>query len=184
MKVLEFVGDVGRHFRMGDMLCLKSVKDRLESAQGINFTEFTYQMFQSYDWLQLYQQYHCKIQLGGSDQLGNLSAGYHLIDRVTSKSVYGITMPILTTRGGKKFGKSEGNAVWLDAKRTSPFSFYQYFLRLEDDEIEDRLKVFSFRSMDEITAIMAQQREATHLRVAQKQLAEDLTLLVHGGECP
>lgn len=181
-NILDFIGSVGRHFRIGDMLSLTSVKTRLKSPEGISFTEFSYQIFQSFDWLQLFKQFRCRFQLGGSDQLGNLQSGYHLIKRVEQKPVYGLTMPILLTRGGKKFGKSEGNAVWLDAEKTSPFSFYQFFLRLEDDEIEERLKVFSLFELEEIDEMMkAFGLEERHNRVPQRRLAEQMTLLIHGG---
>lgn len=182
VNFLDFISKMGRHFRMGDMLSLTSVKNRLERPEGLNFTEFAYQIFQSYDWLQLYQQYNCKFQLGGSDQMGNVCAGYHLINRVTKKSAYGITLPILTTSGGDKFGKSAGNAIWLDPTKTTPFSFYQYFLRSENVEIENLLKLLTFIPLEEIDEIMVQNRKEDHLRKAPQKLAEHLTLLVHGSK--
>lgn len=164
------------------MLHLTSIKTRLESDEGISFTEFSYQICQAYDWLQLRREHKCRLQLGGSDQWGNISAGHRLIKRVLNqKSAFGLTMPLLTTRDGKKFGKSEGNAIWLDPKKTTPFSFYQFFVRTPDDEIENLLKLLSFFSLDEINGLMDEQQKATHLRKAPIQLAEHLTLLIHGG---
>lgn len=182
MSFLDFIGIIGRHFRIGDMLSLTSVRSRLKSEEGISFTEFSYQICQSYDWLQLYKHYKCKFQLGGADQLGNISAGYRLIKRLANKkNAFGITIPILTTKDGTKLGKSEGNAIWLDAEKTSPFSLYQFFLRTPDLEIENLLKVLSFFTLDEINEMMVEQNKATHLRLAPKKLAEQMTLLIHGG---
>lgn len=183
MSFLDFLGKIGRHFRVGSMLKLTSVRSRMESNEGISFTEFSYQICQSYDWWQLYKYHNCIFQLGGADQLGNISAGYHLIKRLeNSKNAYGITIPILTTKDGNKFGKSEGNAVWLDATKTSPFSLYQFFVRTPDDEIENLLKMLSFYTLDEINEIMIEQNKATHLRIAPTKLAEQMTLLIHGGK--
>lgn len=163
-------------------MSLTSVRTRMESDEGISFTEFSYQIFQSYDWLQLFKDHKCRFQLGGADQLGNISAGYHLIKRVENKkNAFGITIPILTTKDGKKFGKSEGNAIWLDAMKTSPFSLYQFFVRTPDTEIENLLKVLSFFSLEEINEIMIEQNKASHLRTAPIKLAEQMTLLIHGG---
>lgn len=182
LSFLEFIGTIGRHFRVGDMLSLTSVRSRMESDDGISFTEFSYQICQSYDWWQLFKNHKVAFQLGGADQLGNISAGYRLIKRLESnKNVFGITIPILTTKDGKKFGKSEGNAIWLDAEKTSPFSLYQFFIRTPDDEIENLLKMLSFYTLDEIKEIMTEQNKATHLRIAPTKLAEQMTLLIHGG---
>lgn len=154
----------------------------MESEEGISFTEFSYQVCQSYDWWQLFKNHKCQFQLGGADQLGNISAGYRLIKRLESKkNAFGITIPILTTKDGHKLGKSEGNAIWLDAEKTPPFTLYQFFIRTPDDEIENLLKILSFCSIDEINEIMIEQNKATHLRIAPKKLAEQMTLLVHGG---
>lgn len=182
MNLFDFFGKIGRYFRIGNMLHLTAVKSRLEDSKGISFTEFSYQIFQSYDWLQLYKRFQCLLQLGGSDQMGNLCAGYQLINRVTGKEVYGITLPLLMTRAGEKFGKSAGNAIWLDAKKTTEFSLYQFFVRVEDDDVERLLKMLTFLSLEEIDEIMAENRKATHLRKAQKRLAEYLTILIHGSE--
>lgn len=182
MNLIDFFGKIGRYFRIGDMLHLTAVKSRLEDSKGISFTEFSYQIFQSFDWLQLLKRYNCKFQLGGSDQMGNLCAGYHLINRVNNKDVFGITIPILTTRGGEKFGKSAGNAIWLDAKKTTEFSLYQFFIRVEDDDVERLLKMLTLIPVKEIDEILAESRKATHLRIAQQRLAEHLTILIHGSE--
>lgn len=164
------------------MLNLTSVHSRMKSEEGISFTEFSYQICQSYDWWQLFKYHKCRFQLGGADQLGNISAGYRLIRRLeNSKNAFGITIPILTTRDGKKLGKSEGNAIWLDAEKTTPFSLYQFFVRTPDDEVENLLKILSFFSREEINEIMIEQNKATHLRLAPRKLAEHLTLLIHGG---
>lgn len=182
LSFLDFIGDVGRHFRVGDMLSLTSVRSRMECDDGISFTEFSYQVCQSYDWWQLFKNHQCRFQLGGADQLGNISAGYRLIKRLANnKSAFGITLPILTTRDGKKFGKSEGNAIWLDAVKTTPFSLYQFFIRTPDDEVENLLKALTFLSLEEINEIMTEQNKATHLRIGPKKLAEQMTLLIHGG---
>lgn len=183
ISFLDFIGTIGRNFRVGDMLSLTSVRSRMNSDDGMSFTEFSYQICQSYDWLQLFKQHKCRFQLGGIDQTGNISAGYRLIKRLeNNKDVFGITIPLLTTRDGKKLGKSEGNAIWLDAEKTSPFSLYQFFIRTPDDEIENLLKLLSFFSDDEINEIMQEQNKATHLRTAPRKLAEQMTLLIHGGK--
>lgn len=182
ISFLDFIGNIGRHFRVGDMLALTSVRSRMENEDGISFTEFSYQICQSYDWWQLFKNHGCRFQLGGADQLGNISAGYHLIKRLEKKkSAFGITFPILTTRDGAKFGKSEGNAIWLDPEKTSPFSLYQFFVRTPDAEVENLLKMLTFFSLEEINEIMIEQNEALHLRKAPTRLAEHLTLLIHGG---
>ncbi|XP_031625337.1 tyrosine--tRNA ligase, mitochondrial [Contarinia nasturtii] len=181
LSFIDFIGTIGRNFRMGQMMRLTSVQERLESEEGISFTEFSYQICQSYDWWQLYKKHNCRLQLGGSDQLGNISAGHRLIKRMgNEKSAYGITLPILTTRDGKKFGKSEGNAVWLDAEKTSPFSLYQFFIRTPDDTVEHLLKMLSLYSFDEIHEIMTEQNKALHLKFAPRKLAEQMCLLIHG----
>lgn len=181
MSAIDFVSNLGRNFRISKMLQLTSVKARLESSEGISFTEFAYQMFQSNDWLQLLKSFNCKFQLGGSDQLGNISMGHNLIKRMTNRSVFGVTMPLLTTRDGQKYGKSAGNAVWLDAQKTTPFSLYQFFLRSENDEIEKLLQSLTFLSLEEIQTLLEQNKSNEHLRKLPERLAEDLTLLIHGG---
>lgn len=183
VSFLEFISTIGRNFRVGDMLTTTSVRSRMESDEGISFTEFSYQICQAYDWLQLVKSHRCRIQLGGADQLGNISTGYRLIKRLENKkNVFGLTIPLLTTRDGKKLGKSEGNAIWLDAEKTTPFSLYQFFIRTPDDQIENLLKLLSFFTLDEIEEIMTEQNKATHLRIAPQKLAEQLTILIHGGK--
>lgn len=167
---------------MGSMLSRSSVQSRLHSDTGMNFTEFTYQIFQAYDWLHLHKQYDCNFQLGGSDQMGNLMSGHELISRVTEKPVYGLTLPIITNEEGDKFGKSAGNAVWLDENKTSPFSLYQFFIRIADSEVEKLLKLLTFVPLKEIEAIMQEHRRIPEIREAQKRLAKEITLLIHGGK--
>lgn len=183
VSFLDFISKIGRNFRVGEMLALTSVRSRMESEEGISFTEFSYQICQAYDWWQLCKHHKCRIQLGGADQLGNISAGYRLIKRLeNNKNIFGFTIPLLTTRDGKKLGKSEGNAIWLDAEKTTPFSLYQFFIRTPDDQVENLLKLLSFFTLNEIQEIMAEQNEATHLRIAPKKLAEQMTILIHGGK--
>ncbi|KAL5276995.1 YARS2 family protein [Megaselia abdita] len=179
--LLEFIANMGRHFRMGSMLSRSSVQSRLTSESGMSFTEFTYQIFQAYDWLHLYKTFNCRFQLGGSDQMGNLMSGHELISRVDTRcNVFGVTLPIITTEEGDKFGKSAGNAVWLDDEKTSPFAFYQFFVRTPDSEVEKLLKLFTFLPLKEINQIMEEHKRVPELREAQKVLAEEVTTLVHG----
>lgn len=182
MNAVEFVGYVGRHFRMGTMLGRESVSQRLSSARGMSFTEFTYQIFQAYDWLYLFRRNKCKFQIGGSDQMGNIVSGHDLISRVHSEPVYGITLPLITSEAGDKFGKSAGNAVWLSTAKTSAYDLYQFFVRTPDAEVENLLKLFTFRDLREIDKMMDHhQRHPADWR-PQKTLARDVTLLVHGEE--
>jgi len=164
------------------MLSRQSVKSRLESDQGLSFTEFAYQTFQAYDWLQLYQEKECMIQVGGSDQMGNLAAGQELISRVHGKQVYGVTMPLVVSEGGEKLGKSDGAPVWLNPAKTSPFSFYQYFIRLPDSQMHQMLTFFTFLQQKEIEKLMEKHQRDPENRLAQAKLASCLTLLVHGQE--
>ncbi|CAG5031836.1 unnamed protein product [Parnassius apollo] len=177
---IQFVSDIGRNFRMGTMLLKQSVQSRINSEVGMSFTEFAYQIFQSYDWLHLLKEYDCKFQIGGSDQMGNISAGHELISRTVNKKVYGLTLPLVTTEEGDKFGKSAGNALWLDAKKTSPYSLYQYFVRTKDSDVERLLKLFTFYSLGEIKDIMFKHKEHPDQRYPQMCLADQLTTLVHG----
>ncbi|XP_055617718.1 tyrosine--tRNA ligase, mitochondrial isoform X2 [Toxorhynchites rutilus septentrionalis] len=182
MNVVEFVSSIGRHFRMGKMLSLTSVQSRLQSESGMSFTEFTYQIFQAYDWVHLLKEHNCRFQLGGSDQMGNITAGHELISRVARKEVFGLTLPLITNEEGDKFGKSAGNAVWLSSERTSPYGLYQFFVRTPDSEVEKLLMLLTFVPLDEIRSIMAMHRRTPELWAAQKRLAQELTLLVHGEE--
>ncbi|XP_055551361.1 tyrosine--tRNA ligase, mitochondrial [Wyeomyia smithii] len=183
LNFVEFVSNVGRHFRMGAMLSRASVQSRLQNESGMSFTEFTYQIFQAYDWVHLLRAHNCRFQLGGSDQMGNIMSGHELISRVERKAeVFGVTVPLITNEEGDKFGKSAGNAVWLAERKTSPFAFYQFFVRTPDSEVEKLLKLLTFLSLDEIRSLMARHRRTPELWEAQKQLAQELTLLVHGEE--
>eukprot|EP00058_Branchiostoma_floridae_P009893 XP_002595381.1 hypothetical protein BRAFLDRAFT_119005 [Branchiostoma floridae] len=179
-SVVEFMSTVGRHFRMGTMLGRTSVQTRLKSAEGMSLTEFTYQMFQAYDFLHLHREYRCLIQLGGSDQMGNMMSGHDLVRKVTGKEVYAITVPLVTTTSGEKLGKTAGNAVWLSRDKTSPFELYQFFIRQPDSIMESYLKLFTFLSMTEIADIMRKHSNHPENRLAQKKLAEQVTILVHG----
>jgi len=182
LQLIDFVANMGRHFRMGSMLSRSSVQSRLESEDGMSFTEFTYQIFQAYDWLHLLRRHNCCFQMGGSDQTGNLMTGHELISRVERKrEVFGLTLPLVTTEEGDKFGKSAGNAVWLDGNKTSPFALYQFFLRMPDSEVEKLLKLFTFIPLPQVEQLMLEHRKEPEKRKAQTLLAEDVTLLVHGG---
>ncbi|XP_012534545.1 tyrosine--tRNA ligase, mitochondrial [Monomorium pharaonis] len=180
VNVIEFVRSIGKYFRMGTMLGRASVQSRLNSDTGMSFTEFTYQVFQAYDWLQLMKRYKCHFQIGGSDQMGNIMSGYDLITKSTRKEVYGITLPLITAEGGKKFGKSLQNAVWLSPTRSSNFQLYQYFIRTKDSDVERFLKLFTFIPLSKIADIVKSHMNDPEQRTAQKILAEQVTLLVHG----
>ncbi|KZT57734.1 tyrosine-tRNA ligase [Calocera cornea HHB12733] len=186
MTMIEFLRIVGKHARVNQMIAKDSVKARLESESGISFTEFSYQLLQAYDFYVLHKEYHCNIQIGGSDQWGNITAGTNLIRHLTTDYVgfaaeaYGLTIPLLTTSSGEKFGKSAGNAVWLKEEKTPVFDFYQFFVRVEDEDVEKYLRMLTFLSEEEITELMEWQKADPELRVAQKRLAEELTQLVHG----
>ncbi|HEY9290276.1 MAG TPA: tyrosine--tRNA ligase [Microlunatus sp.] len=180
MPVLDFLRDIGKHFPVNRMLARDVVRKRLDA--GISYTEFSYVLLQSLDYLNLYREYGCTLQFGGSDQWGNITAGVELIRRSDGAHVHAIATPLLTKADGTKFGKTEGGAVWLDADMTSPFAFHQFFLNAEDAKVIDYLKVFSPRSQDEIAELELQTRDKPHLRAAQHALADDVTTLVHGQE--
>ncbi|ALC41909.1 CG16912 [Drosophila busckii] len=181
LNLIDFIANMGRHFRMGSMLSRSSVESRLESEDGMSFTEFTYQIFQAYDWLHLLRKHNCCFQMGGSDQMGNLMTGHELISRVERKrEVFGMTLPIVTNEEGDKFGKSAGNAIWLDESKTSPFALYQFFMRMPDSEVEKLLKLFTFIPLPEVAQLMQEHAREPEKRKAQTLLAEDVTLLVHG----
>lgn len=181
---LEFIRDVGKHITVNYMMAKDSVKNRLngETADGMSFTEFTYQLVQGYDFLQLYQNNNCSIQMGGSDQWGNITTGTELIRRIGNGKGYAITCPLITKSDGSKFGKSEGGNVWLDKNRTSPYKFYQYWLNSSDEDAEKYIKIFTFLEQDVIESLIEEHREAPHMRILQKRLAEEITLLVHNKE--
>ena len=182
LSAIDFLREVGKHFRVGKMLSKEAVSARLNSEHGISYTEFSYQILQGFDFLELFRRHNCTLQLGGSDQWGNLTSGSDLIHKVEGKSVHLLATPLITNSDGKKFGKSEGNAVWLDSELTSPYAFYQFWLNVEDADVIDRLKVFTFLSKSEIEALAEQVKSAPHLREAQRALALELTSLVHSAE--
>ncbi|MGO4612998.1 tyrosine--tRNA ligase [Nocardia sp. 2YAB30] len=180
MSAIDFLRDVGKHFRINRMLAKEAVSARLGSEAGISFTEFSYQLLQGMDFYQLYTRYGCSLQTGGSDQWGNLTAGADLTHRVEGVSVHALATPLVTKADGTKFGKTEGGAIWLDAEMTSPYAFYQFWLNAEDTKVGDYLKIFTFRERSEIEALEQAARERPALREAQRALAEDVTTLVHG----
>ncbi|KAF5373034.1 hypothetical protein D9758_001640 [Tetrapyrgos nigripes] len=179
--MLEFLRTVGIHARVNTMISRDSVRTRLESSAGLSFTEFTYQLLQAYDFFHLHRHFGCTIQVGGSDQWGNIVAGLELISRSDSADpkVFGITTPLLTTASGEKFGKSAGNAVWLDPKLTSVFDFYQYFLKVEDADVEKYLKLFTLLPISRIQEVMQNHQAEPEKRIAQRVLAAEVTELVH-----
>ncbi len=182
LSAIDFLRDIGKYFRVGTMLSKDAVSARLNSEHGISYTEFSYQILQGYDYLELYRRYGCTLQMGGSDQWGNLTSGTDLIRKVEGKSVHILATPLITNSDGQKFGKSEGNAVWLDAEFTSPYAFYQFWLNVDDADVIDRLKVFTFLTRAEIEDLAKQTAEAPHLRAAQKRLALEVTTLVHSAQ--
>ncbi|MEY4321606.1 MAG: hypothetical protein RL167_334 [Actinomycetota bacterium] len=182
LSAIDFLRDIGKYFRVGTMLSKDAVSARLNSEHGISYTEFSYQILQGYDYLELYRRYNCMLQMGGSDQWGNLTSGTDLIRKAEGVSAHILATPLITNSDGKKFGKSEGNAVWLDADLTSPYAFYQFWLNVEDADVIDRLKVFTFLTRAEIEELEKQTAEAPYLRAAQKRLALEVTTLVHSLE--
>jgi len=179
---LDFIREFGKHLTINYMMSKDSVKQRIESQNGISFTEFTYQLLQGYDFYHLYKNYNCKFQLGGSDQWGNITTGIELIRRKLASESYGITVPLITKADGKKFGKSEKGNIWLDANKTSPYEFYQFLMNTADEDAERFIKIFSIKTKDEIEEIITKHKEAAHLRLLQTSLAEELTITVHGEE--
>lgn len=180
MGFLEFLRDVGKHITVNYMMAKDSVKNRMET--GISFTEFSYQLVQGYDFYHLYTEMGCKLQMGGSDQWGNITTGVELIRRKSDGNAFALTAPLVTKADGSKFGKSEGGNVWLDKDKTSPYKFYQFWLNTSDEDAGRYLKLFSMLSREETEAIIAEHSEAPHLRKLQKALAKDITLRVHSEE--
>ncbi len=180
VSAIDFLRDIGKHFRVGTMIKKDAVSARLNSEAGISFTEFSYQVLQGFDFLELYRQYDCVLQTGGSDQWGNLTSGTDLIHKAEGANVHAIGTPLITNSDGTKFGKSEGNAVWLDAALTSPYAFYQFWLNTDDADVINRLKVFTFLARDEIEILEKQVADEPFRREAQRVLARDVTTLVHG----
>jgi tyrosyl-tRNA synthetase len=180
LDAIGFLRDVGKHFRMGRMLAKETVSARLNSDEGLSFTEFSYQILQGMDYLELYRRYGCTLQTGGSDQWGNLTSGTELIRKVEGRAVHALATPLITKADGTKFGKTEGGAVWLDPAMTSPYAFYQFWFNTDDRDIAGYLKVFSLRPLDELAELEAAVADRPHAREAQRALAGELTALVHG----
>jgi len=182
MSAIDFLRDIGKHFRVGKMLSKDAVSARLNSEAGISYTEFSYQILQGMDYLELYRQYGCTLQTGGSDQWGNITAGVDLIHKAEGVSVHALATPLLLKADGTKFGKTESGTVWLSGDLMTPYAFYQFFLNSEDAMVISYLKVFSFRSREEIEELERLTAEKPQMRAAQKALAEEVTTLVHGAE--
>jgi tyrosyl-tRNA synthetase len=182
MSAIDFLRDIGKHFRVGKMLSKDAVSARLNSEAGISYTEFSYQILQGLDFLELYRQYNCVLQTGGSDQWGNITAGVDLIHKAEGVSVHALATPLLLKADGTKFGKTESGTVWLSGELMTPYAFYQFFLNSEDAMVISYLKVFSFRSREEIEELERLTTEKPQMRAAQKALAEEITTLVHGAE--
>jgi len=180
IKAIDFLRDIGKYFTVSYMLAKESVKARLES--GISFTEFNYMMLQAYDFLNLFEKYNCKLQIGGSDQWGNITAGIDLIKKKAEKEVYGLTVPLATKADGAKFGKTETGTIWLDAKKTTPYQFYQFWINTDDRDVIQYLKFFTFLSKQEIEDLEKKVQKNPEKREAQKFLANNITSLVHGEE--
>lgn len=163
MNALDFLRSVGKHVRLSDMLARESVRSRLDSQRGLSFTEFSYQLLQANDFYHLRKHYGCEIQIGGSDQWGNILAGCDLVHKKLGTGVHGITIPLITTKSGEKFGKSAGNAIWLDRTKTSVFDFYQFFMRTDDAQVRELLLYFTFLCNDAIEQIMVEQNVRVHV---------------------
>lgn len=183
LDTLHFLRDIGKHFSVNAMMNKESVKQRIHrEGEGISFTEFAYSLLQSYDFVQLNFHYDCILQVGGSDQWGNITAGVELVRRLNQANVHALTLPLLVKADGSKFGKTESGAVWLDAKKTSPYQFYQFWLKVPDTNVYRYLRMFSFLSLEEIEAIRHQDQHSEHKPQAQQILAEEMTCLIHGKE--
>jgi tyrosyl-tRNA synthetase len=180
---IDFLRDIGKHFRVNVMLTKDSVKARLESDEGISFTEFSYQILQAYDFYHLYKTHHVVLQAGGSDQWGNITAGTDLVRKLLGETAYGLTFPLLTRSDGKKFGKTEGGAIWLAADRCSPYDFYQYLYRVADSDVIKLMRMLTFMEMDEIHRYEKAMQQPDYVpNTAQKKLAEEITRLIHNEE--
>ncbi|WP_282796289.1 tyrosine--tRNA ligase [Streptomyces sp. CC224B] len=183
MTAIEFLRDIGKHFRVNKMLTKESVARRLESQEGISYTEFSYQLLQGMDFLELYRRHGCVLQTGGSDQWGNLTAGIDLIHRLEPEAtVHAVATPLMTKADGTKFGKTEGGAVWLDPEMTTPYAFYQFWLNVDDRDVTRYLRILSFKPREELEELERQTEERPQARAAQRALAEELTTLVHGAD--
>ncbi len=181
---LEFVRDVGKHITVNYMMAKDSVKKRLakDSGDGMSFTEFSYQLLQGYDFLHLYQEYGCKLQMGGSDQWGNITTGTELIRRIAKGEAFALTCPLITKADGGKFGKTESGNIWLDPEKTSPYKFYQFWLNVSDEDAEKYIKIFTILPKEEIDALIQAHKAEPHLRQLQNKLAEEITVMVHSKE--
>ncbi|SNR53453.1 tyrosyl-tRNA synthetase [Lutibacter flavus] len=184
ISLIDFVRDVGKHITVNYMMAKDSVKKRLgsDSQAGMSFTEFTYQLFQGYDFYHLYKEKNCVLQMGGSDQWGNITTGTELVRRKAQGKAYAITCKLITKADGSKFGKTAGGNVWLDANRTSPYKFYQYWLNSSDEDAEKYIKIFTFLDKESIETLIAQHKEAPHMRILQKKIGEKVTIMTHGEE--
>jgi tyrosyl-tRNA synthetase len=182
IDLVSFLRDAGKHFTVNYMLQKESVSRRIESEDGISFTEFSYLVLQAYDFLQLFDRYGCTLQMGGSDQWGNITAGIDLIRKLRAKKAHGLVWPLMKTSAGTKFGKTEAGTIWLDANRTSPFTFYQFWLNTDDIDVYMYLKCFTFLDRQAIESLEADTKGAPEKRAAQRELARQVTTLVHGAE--
>jgi tyrosyl-tRNA synthetase len=182
MLFLDFIRDIGKHITVNYMMAKDSVKKRIEGETGISFTEFTYQLIQGYDFYWLYKNHNCKLQMGGSDQWGNITTGTELIRRKTGGEAFAFTCPLLTKADGGKFGKTEKGNIWLDAEKTSPYQFYQFWLNAADDDAKKWIKIFTFLSTAEVDELIKQYEENAASRLLQKTLAKEITMFVHGEE--
>lgn len=180
LSAIDFLRDLGKHFPVNQMLAKESVRTRLE-AGGLSYTEFSYMLLQSFDFLELFRREGCRLQVGGSDQWGNITAGIDLVRRVTGEGAHGLTVPLVTSATGEKFGKSTGGgSLWLDPALTTPYAFYQYWINTDDRDVEQYLKMLTFLDREQIASIVAESREKPQLRTGQRTLARELTTLVHG----
>ena len=182
LSFLEFARDIGKHITVNYMMAKDSVKNRInsESKEGMSFTEFTYQLVQGFDFLHLYSHKNCKLQIGGSDQWGNITTGTELIRRKVQGKAYALTSPLVTKADGTKFGKTEGGNIWLDENRTSPYKFYQYWLNASDLDAENYIKIFTFLDQKTIENLIVEHNKTPHLRILQKKVAEEVTIMTHG----
>ena len=183
IKLIDFLRDIGKHFTVNELVKKDAISRRMNSEVGISYTEFAYPLLQAYDYLKLFKEKNCTLQIGGSDQWGNIISGVDLVRRVEQVVVYAVTAPLIIDKAtGKKFGKSEGNAVWLDAEKTSPYAFYQFWLNVSDESVVDYLKLFTLLSLEEIVVLEQEVKTNPGERKAQKVLAQEVTALVHGKE--
>jgi tyrosyl-tRNA synthetase len=185
ISLIDFVRDVGKHITVNYMMAKESVKKRIDATDGqsgMSFTEFTYQLFQGYDFYHLYKEKNCVLQMGGSDQWGNITTGTELVRRKAQGKAYAITCKLITKADGSKFGKTAGGNVWLDANRTSPYKFYQYWLNSSDEDAEKYIKIFTFLDKETIEKLIAEHKEAPHMRILQKAIGEEVTIMTHGQE--